>query len=46
LPIHKEIDVRQGEVYLRIGVYDLNSSNAGTLGVSLTPAAAAPSKRK
>jgi len=46
LPIHKEIDVPQGRVYLRTGVYDLNASNAGTLGVPLTPVAAPPSKKK
>lgn len=40
LPIHKEIDVPQGKVFLRTGVYDLNSSTAGTLGVPLTPVAA------
>jgi hypothetical protein len=35
LQIHKEIDVPQGDVYLRTGIYDLKSSSAGTLGVSL-----------
>jgi len=35
LQVHKEIDVPPGEVYLRTGVYDLNSSKAGTLGVAL-----------
>ena len=35
LQVHKEIDVPGGEVYLRTGVYDLNSSKAGTLGVAL-----------
>lgn len=37
LPIHKEIDVPQGKVYLRTGIYDLNANSAGTLGVPLTP---------
>jgi len=43
LQIHKEIDVPNGEVFLRTGVYDLESRNAGTLGVSL--AAASPSTK-
>ena len=43
LPIHKEIDVPSGEVFLRTGIYDLNSNAAGTLGLSL--ASAAPSTK-
>jgi len=43
--LHEEIDLPNGEVFLRTGIYDLTSSNAGTLGVPLkvvaTPAAAA-----
>ncbi|MGH9501719.1 MAG: VWA domain-containing protein [Terriglobales bacterium] len=43
LQIHKEIDVPQGDAYLRTGIYDLKSGRAGTLGVPLivhsTPAA-------
>jgi VWFA-related protein len=35
LQVHKEIDVPPGEAYLRTGVYDLNSSKAGTLGIAL-----------
>ncbi len=35
MQLHKEIDIPQGEVYLRTGIYDLRSDNAGTLGVSL-----------
>jgi len=35
LQIHKEIDVPQGYAYLRTGIYDFNSSAAGTLGVPL-----------
>jgi len=35
LQIHKEIDVPNGDVYLRTGIYDLKSSSAGTLGVQL-----------
>jgi len=41
-PIRKEIDVPNGEVFLRTGIYDLESNNAGTLGVPL--AAAVPAK--
>lgn len=39
LQIHKEIDVPKDYVYLRTGVYDLRSSNAGTLGFPLSEAA-------
>jgi VWFA-related protein len=35
LQVHQEIDVPAGEVYLRTGVYDLNSGKAGTLGIEL-----------
>jgi len=36
LQIHKEIDVPKGDnAFLRTGVYDLKSNNAGTLGVPL-----------
>lgn len=36
LPLHLEIDVPPGDVYLRTGIYDPNSGNAGTLGFPLT----------
>ena len=36
LQIHKEIDVPQGDAYLRTGIYDLKSGSAGTLGIPLT----------
>jgi VWFA-related protein len=36
LQIHREIDVPQGDSYLRTGIYDLTSGSAGTLGVPLT----------
>ena len=42
LQVHKEIDVPGGQVYLRTGVYDLNSSKAGTLGIALGGGAGAP----
>ena len=35
LQIHREIDVPQSEAFLRTGIYDLKSSEAGTLGVPL-----------
>jgi len=38
LQIHKEIDVPNGYAFLRTGVYDYRTSNAGTLGLPLTDA--------
>lgn len=35
LQIHKEIDVPVGDTFLRTGIYDLKSGEAGTLGVPL-----------
>jgi len=35
LQIHKEIDVPQGDVFLRTGIYDFRAARAGTLGVPL-----------
>jgi VWFA-related protein len=35
LQAHEEIDVPQGEVYLRTGIFDLTSGNCGTLGIPL-----------
>lgn len=40
LQIRKEIDIPAGEAFLRTGIYDLKSDNAGTLGVSLAAVAA------
>jgi hypothetical protein len=47
LQLYKEIDVPWGETYLRTGIYDLNASTAGTLGVPLSssPLSAAPLPR-
>jgi VWFA-related protein len=40
LQIHEQIDVpSKGDVYLRTGIYDLNSGNAGTLGIKIGDAA-------
>ena len=36
LQIHQEIDVPAGEIFLRTGIYDLQSGMAGTLGVPLS----------
>jgi VWFA-related protein len=36
LQIHREIDVPAGDTFLRTGIYDLKSGEAGTLGVPLT----------
>ncbi len=43
LPFHLEIDVPPGDIYLRSGIYDLGSGNAGTLGFPLTADHAIPS---
>lgn len=42
LQIHKEIDVPLGNAFLRTGIYDFRSANAGTLGVSLQPTGVVP----
>jgi VWFA-related protein len=46
LPLHLEIDVPPGDIYLRSGIYDLNSGNAGTLGVPLGTVTASDSAKK
>ncbi len=46
LPLHLEIDVPPGDIYLRTGIYDLNSGNAGTLGIPLGKVAASNSAKK
>jgi VWFA-related protein len=46
LPIHLEIDVPPGDIYLRTGIYDLNSGNAGTLGIPLGTVTASDSAKK
>ena len=38
LQIHKEIDLPQGEVFLRTGIYDFQAARAGTLGLPLRAA--------
>jgi VWFA-related protein len=46
LPLHLEIDVPPGDIYLRTGIYDLNSGNVGTLGFPLGTATVADSAKK
>jgi VWFA-related protein len=46
LPIHLEIDVPPGDIYLRTGIYDLNSGKAGTLGIPLGTVTASDSAKK
>jgi hypothetical protein len=46
MQIHEEIDVPAGEVYLRTGIYDLNSGNCGTLGAPLNVTGAAQMTKK
>jgi VWFA-related protein len=46
LPLHLEIDVPFGDIYLRTGIYDLNSGNAGTLGFPLGTVTASTSATK
>ena len=46
LPLHLEIDVPPGDVYLRTGIYDLKSGNAGTLGFPLPAPSVAPAVQK
>ncbi len=40
LQIHKEIDIPDGDGFLRTGIYDLKSNNVGTLGVALAVSSA------
>jgi len=46
LPFHLEIDVPPGDIYLRTGIYDLGSGNAGTLGFPLSAVHAIPTAAK
>ncbi len=42
LPVYLEIDLPLEEIYLRTGIYDLESGNAGTLGFPLSASPATP----
>jgi VWFA-related protein len=46
LPFYLEIDVPLGDIYLRTGIFDLESGNAGTLGLPLAADHAIPSATK
>jgi hypothetical protein len=46
LPFHLEIDVPAGDIYLRTGIYDVGSGNAGTLGFPLAADHAIPATTK
>jgi VWFA-related protein len=40
LQLHDEIDAPPGDIYLRTGISDLNSSSIGTLGIAMSKSAA------
>jgi len=40
MQIHEEIDAPPGEIYLRAGIYDMNSGNCGTVGATLNGSSA------
>ena len=46
LQIHEEIDVPPGEVYLRTGLFDLNTGNCGTVGTPLGMVSATETDKK
>jgi VWFA-related protein len=45
MQIHEEIDVPTAEVYLRVGIYDLNSGKCGTVGAALNGSSAQLSRK-
>jgi len=45
MQVHEEIDLPAGEIYLRVGIYDLNSGKCGTVGAALTSSTAQLSKK-
>ncbi len=45
MQIHEEIDAPPGEIYLRAGIYDMNSGNCGTVGAALNGSSAKQSKK-
>ena len=45
MQIHEEIDAPPGEIYLRAGIYDMNSGNCGTVGTALNGSSAKQSKK-
>ena len=44
MQIHEEIDAPPGEIYLRAGIYDMNSGNCGTVRAALNGSSAKQSK--
>jgi VWFA-related protein len=46
LQIHEDIDVPPGNIYLRTGIYDLNSGNCGTIGIPLNATTLAANQKK
>jgi VWFA-related protein len=45
MQIHEEIDVPPSEIYLRAGIYDMNSGKCGTVGAALNGSSAKQSKK-
>jgi hypothetical protein len=45
MQIHEEIDAPPGEIYLRAGIYDMNSGNCGTVGAALNDSSAKQSNK-
>jgi hypothetical protein len=45
MQIHEEIDAPPGEIYLRAGIYDMNSGNCGTVGAALNSSSTKRSKK-
>jgi VWFA-related protein len=45
MQIHEEIDAPLGEIYLRAGIYDMNSGKCGTVGAALNGSSAKQSQK-
>jgi VWFA-related protein len=45
MQVHEEIDAPLGEIYLRAGIYDVNSGNCGTVGAALNGSSAKQSQK-
>lgn len=45
MQVHEEIDAPPGEIYLRAGIYDMNSGNCGTVGAALNGFSAKQSQK-
>jgi VWFA-related protein len=45
MQVHEEIDAPLGEIYLRAGIYDVNSGNCGTVGAPLNGSSAKQSQK-